>query len=356
MKRWNISWDAMLIVAIVAVAGVCSQSQQVAFADDNAEEKGRVVQISPDSEAAEPLPEAEAEVEPTYWIGVRGRGVQSPVLRTHLQLAENMGVVVEQVLEESPARKAGLRKHDILLRANGEAVHDMQVLSELVRESQEQPIELRLIRLGKEETISVIPEKRPQQLPASNDLNSQGRLGDRFGAGAGRADALRQLLEQMQRGGGLQAGMQLLGPGLFEGNPPVQLAMPDGVSISVTRKNGEPAQVTIKRGDESWQVTEGDAEALKQLPEDIQPLAQRALQPSGANPLQGMQFDFNKNLEELIPRGLGGLGGGLGGGVIPAPRQDLSQKEKELSERLQRMEKDLRKLQERFLQEELPAK
>ena len=53
MKRWNISWDVMLIVAIVAVAGVCSQSQQVAFADGNAEDKGRVVQISPDAEAAD---------------------------------------------------------------------------------------------------------------------------------------------------------------------------------------------------------------------------------------------------------------------------------------------------------------
>ena len=38
---------------------------------------------------------------------------ESEVLRTHLQLAEDMGVVVEDVIADSPAAKAGLRKHDI---------------------------------------------------------------------------------------------------------------------------------------------------------------------------------------------------------------------------------------------------
>ncbi|NOY41418.1 MAG: PDZ domain-containing protein [Planctomycetes bacterium] len=335
MKRLKLSWDALLVMSIVIVAGVCSQTQQAALAKDEA---GRVVQISPDADDAQVIEEKVVE-EPTYWIGIRGRGVQSPVLRTQLQLAEDMGVVVEGVIKESPAKKAGLRKYDIILRANGDAVYGMEVLQQQVRENGEKPIELKLIRLGKEETIVVIPEELPQDFATSNANPRQeprGRLG------GGRPEALRQFMDQLQREGGMR-----FGPGAFWDNAqPNQMAMPNGVSISVTRKNGEPVRVTIRRGAEVWEIVGNDPKALEQLPDDLRPFAERALQQGQAGLLGGMTFDFDKGLEELLPRGLGGLRGGVLQG------QDLSPQEKELSERLGQMEQELRELQKRLLEEE----
>lgn len=361
MTSGKFSWDALLVMSVVIVAGVCSQSQQAALAEDEAEEKGRVVQISPDEGGAVPLAEETKGKYANYWIGIRGRGVQSPALRTHLQLAEDMGIVVEDVIEDSPAEKAGLRKYDIILRANDKAVHSLDVLQNHVSEHGEKPIEFELIRIGKVETVVVIPENRPIKL-VYKDGNPRPDLQNRFGGDGGvRADALRQLFEQLQQNGGLQGGMRMLGPGVLlgEGNEFGQNPIPDGVSLSVTRKNGEPAKVTIQRGEDSWEMIEGDQEALEQLPEDLKPMAERALQ-QGQGGLGGMNFDFEKGLEDWLPRG---FGGGFGaGGIIPAPRQQLSQQESELAQRLERMEKDLRKLQEKLLQQEpviideLPAK
>jgi hypothetical protein len=155
-------------------------------------------------------------------------------------------------------------------------------------------------------------------------------------------------MEQLQRDGGLHAGVRMLGPGIvLDGNNFCQNAMPDGVSLSVTLKNGEPAKVTIKRGEESWVIVGNDPEALKQLPEDLRPMVERVL-PQGQSGMFSMQFDITKGLEELLPRVLGDYGGG----VISAPLTKPLQQEMELSERLERMEKDLRKLQERLLEKE----
>ena len=281
MKRWNISWDAMLVMSMVLVAGVCSQAQQSALAQEEAKQE-RVVSISPDAKGDLPLETEEGEpAAPAYWIGIQGRGVQSPVLRTHLQLAEDMGVVIESVVPDSPAKKAGLQKYDIILRANGEAVHNMVVLQQHVLEHQAKPIELKLIRLGQEETVVVVPEERPQEFESVKKFPLQGRS-RRFNFGGGGADgalggansdALRNLMEQLLANEGLQGGVRMFGPGmLLEGNPQGQQEMPDGVSYSITRKSGEPTKIVIRRGEESWEIVGDDAEALARLPEDLQPL------------------------------------------------------------------------------------
>ena len=139
MKRQSLPWDTFLLVAMMLVASVCAQTQ--AAQDEE----------SPKAETAEDIAAEESAEERTYWIGIRGRSIESAVLRTHLQLAEDMGVVIEEVMDNSPAAKAGLRKHDILIRVNGDAVDNMQVLQSLVRASKEKPLELKIIRLGKQE-------------------------------------------------------------------------------------------------------------------------------------------------------------------------------------------------------------
>ncbi|MGI9430545.1 MAG: PDZ domain-containing protein [Bythopirellula sp.] len=331
MKRKTTSWDTVLIAAIVALASVCGQSQA------QEAEEGKVVQIAPAGAADNLDIEDETRLveAPTYWIGIRGRSIESDILRTHLQLAEDMGVVVEDVLDGSPAAQAGLRKHDIILRCNGDAVDNLQVLQSQVRTGQDQPLELKIVRLGNKETIVVVPELRPE------------RVGERIapldplGRGV-RGDAMQRLMEQL--------GARNIGPGMVfrGGGRGMNLnEMPSGVSVSVQRNNNEPARITVKKGDQTWQIVGDDAEALQQLPDDVRPFVERML--NGQNNFQGFggAFDFrdlNAEIEQLLPRGLGNFRPP----VADRLRGQFQQQEDQLKQRMEEMEKRLQQLQERI--------
>jgi hypothetical protein len=326
----------LLIATILLIASLCAHAQ----AQEAAE--GKVVTITPDATAGDVEPGLRTIPEPSYWIGIRGRGIESDVLRTHLQLAEDMGVVVEELMPDSPAAKAGLRKHDIILRANGNAVNNMQVLQSQVSSGKDQPLELKIIRLGKHENMVVVPELRPEQFgePANVADQFQGVNGD--------------LMQQMMK----QFGARNIGPGMLfrEGGPRFDLnQLPNGVSVSIQRNNDGPAQITVKQGNKTWHIESDDEASIKELPDDVRPFVQRMLN-NGQGNFQGFGrggFDFgdiHEELEALLPRGLGGLGRG-------AERQgrlrEREAHEMELQERMERLEKRLLELQGRMHDDEL---
>jgi len=328
MKRFLPSSDTLLIVAIVMLASVCAQAQQNAIAQDK--EEGKVVVLDPEAAAEDEMAESNVRIaaDPSYWIGVRGRSIESAVLRTHLQLAEDMGVVVEEVLDGSPADKAGLRKHDIILRCNGDAVDNMQVLQKQVASGKDKPLELKIIRLGKQEALSVVPEERPDDLQVSagpagrlnGDLNLQG-------------DVMKQLMNQF--------GARNIGPGVVfrGGGQMLDLnQMPNGVSVAIERRGDGPAQITVKQGDKTWQIEGDDAKSLEQLPEDVRPFVEQILRgQNGAQDLGG-GFDFGDlevELQGLVPRQLGGF---------ERPQFD----EDATKQRIDRLERKLQDLMKRF--------
>jgi len=336
MRFSNNSWDTLLVASIVIVAGLCAQSQQAAHAEDDTQLEGKIVRISPDpvKVSEETVEDETAAGEAIYWIGISGRGVESAVLRTQLQLAADMGVVVEQVVSDSPADKAGLRRHDIILRANGKAVHGMTVLQEYVRKHQAKPLELKFLRLGKEETVVVVPEEQPQKL-AKQGPRSRNDFG-------GHPDGMRNLLEQLQRQGGLRMAPRAPFPAPRRGFG----TLPGGVSVSIQRENNGPAKITVKQGDKTWHVVEGDLESIDRLPEELRPYVQRMLQ---GNEAQGddLGFDWEAELEGLLPRGFGGLQRRRDQQPAPA----ATPQEQEINQRMKRLEQELRELQKRLAEE-----
>ena len=66
----------------------------------------------------------------TAWLGVLAKPV-SETLRVHLDVKE--GVVLDYVAPDSPASKAGLRQHDILLSVEGKAISSQQDLREAIQ-------------------------------------------------------------------------------------------------------------------------------------------------------------------------------------------------------------------------------
>jgi serine protease Do len=72
------------------------------------------------------------------------------------------GVLVEDVDQDSPASKAGLRQGDIVVELDGERVRSARQFSRLIQETPDgRTVKLGIVRDGKRQTIDVTPESRP---------------------------------------------------------------------------------------------------------------------------------------------------------------------------------------------------
>jgi beta-lactamase regulating signal transducer with metallopeptidase domain len=101
----------------------------------------------------------------------------SPTLVEQLDLPKDQGLVIEEVVANTAAAKAGLKPHDILLELNGKPVPSK--IDEFVKELQEikakTPIDVVVLRKGKKETIKglSLPEARPVRPEAFPDVQFQ---------------------------------------------------------------------------------------------------------------------------------------------------------------------------------------
>ena len=96
---------------------------------------------------------------PAFWIGVSVTPL-GPALRSQLQLPPDKGLAVIDVVKESPAERAGIKLHDILLSLAGKPLTDQEQLVELVQNNGDKSAALELIREGKTQTIEITPQRR----------------------------------------------------------------------------------------------------------------------------------------------------------------------------------------------------
>lgn len=87
----------------------------------------------------------------------------SEALRSQLQLFENEGAIVTNVIEDSPAEKVGIQEHDILLRADDSRLSNLEDLREAVQASGGKPIHMVVMRGGKEVELDVVAEREDTQ-------------------------------------------------------------------------------------------------------------------------------------------------------------------------------------------------
>jgi hypothetical protein len=81
----------------------------------------------------------------------------SSALADQLGLGSDEGLVVADVKPSSPAERAGLRKHDILVKVNGKALTGPEELRRDVEAGLRSGMELDILRRGKRETVKVVP-------------------------------------------------------------------------------------------------------------------------------------------------------------------------------------------------------
>lgn len=86
-------------------------------------------------------------------------------------MREARGVAITQVIKDSPAEKAGLRKDDVILRFEGDSVTSVRKLNRLVSEvAPDQTVRLSISRAGAEQEVSVTIGKRNESMGAFQRL------------------------------------------------------------------------------------------------------------------------------------------------------------------------------------------
>lgn len=95
------------------------------------------------------------------WLGVHTVELTEQ-LAEYFDIKDGRGVLISEVVAESPAEKAGLKAGDIIIKANGERIEDTPDLHEVIGDhEEEEEIELVVLRKGKEKKLKATLEERP---------------------------------------------------------------------------------------------------------------------------------------------------------------------------------------------------
>lgn len=271
-----------------------------------------------------------------YWIGVAiepAPGLTRKTLRAQLGLPEGQGLVVVNVMPESPGAEAGLKQHDVLLTANGKPLGELPDLIAAIDEAKGEPLALGLIRAGKATKIVVTPAKRPK-MPADAAVEQRP-------PNPAWQDYVEQFLPRRLDGNRpfrfrfFQPGT-ILPPGAAAPGP-----MPADLSVTINKQGDKPAKIVVKRGDQTWEVTE---ETLGELPDDIrihiEPMLGRIPGDAGVQ-----HFDFVPNMQ--MP--------GQPEGQLPEdlefhevkPQTGMERRIEELNRRMEELRKSVDKLREK---------
>jgi PDZ domain len=329
--------DWALMVGLVFGTGAIAQAQEDTKSGGNVVQIGRSDKADTrpnlpppgqgdDEEQTRPAP-------PKFWIGLLGGTIPADnPLRAHIDLPENQGLLVANIVPKSPAATAGLKQYDILLKGNGKDLHEMKDLIDLVMSegAKKGQITLDVLRHNKHESVNLKPEDRPAD--AEMQPGEGGGFGGAFGQSGPMAIDPNTGRPGMPRPNGpMQFNFRNFGPGVIVGSEPFA-GLPNGVSISVQKQNDKPAHITVQRGDDKWDITGDDAEALKKLPDDLRPVVERMLH-GGGDMGGGMGGIGNFRMPNFPQQGPG-MGPGFDGNQM---REQLERMEKRLNEMQQRM-------------------
>ena len=91
-----------------------------------------------------------------YWVGVRLKA-PSPEVLAQLNFETTNAALIDEVIEDSPAEKAGLKQYDLLLLVDGMPLEELSFVNKIT----EQPIEFEVARAGKKISLELQPTLHP---------------------------------------------------------------------------------------------------------------------------------------------------------------------------------------------------
>ena len=231
----------------------------------------RVVFLQDDEEEDEESEQSPAK----FWIGIMLKPVEGDLAR---YLGTQSGILVDRVMEESPADEAGLKEGDLLIELSDESLSEPSDLIDMMASIKEgKKLTFRIKRQGEDMELTLEPEVRPERLSrlgsedviAELDLN--GDVED--------AAEVRKILEKIRLRNGEEVNVFSLGGGPMYSwiggdeaesediNLQLQKAV-DGkeIEVRITRKDDEPANIVVIENGVKQEFTE---EELDELPGEI---------------------------------------------------------------------------------------
>ena len=308
MKRWTMKrWTRLNWLGCGILGSLAACSGQVALAQsppirEVIEKQGDLVlrlvedvaqeAADPSALAARVVLLADSAVPSEYWLGI-GLGELPEVAKE--QLGIESGLVVSDIMDDSPAAKAEFKKHDILVKAGDKPLNEPADLIEVVDASQGKEIAIVVVRGGKDRTITVAPVKRSEETARREKRHTEvvvpkSELTDEI---KGLELALQSLKNKAGDG---SLGLWFAKPAIVAPRVEYKLhtlsknvkgEFPKDLSVQINRQGSEPIKVHVKQGDKEWNITEDKSGiSLRELPEDIRPHVQQLLEgmPARGNP------------------------------------------------------------------------
>lgn len=98
---------------------------------------------------------------PTPTLGISGEDLEGQ-LGSYFGAPDGEGILVREVMEDSPASKAGMKAGDVITKINGDRVRNLGEMREKLRDKRdEKTVQVTVLRKGAEQTLTVEP-KKPQ--------------------------------------------------------------------------------------------------------------------------------------------------------------------------------------------------
>ena len=204
------------------------------------------------------------------WLGVRIEEVTDQIASS-LGLDSPKGAIVNEVIPNSPAQKAGVRQEDLILAVDGEKIKNHNHLINTIADFKPgQQVALKILRGGKELRITVILGERGEALATIQEEEQEGRHGAATARGLGMEvqDLTPELAEQLGYKG--HAGVVITQ--IFPGSPGAEAGFQPGeliksvnrVKVSSTKqfrelvgktKPGDTVLFLVRRGHRNRFVT-----------------------------------------------------------------------------------------------------
>lgn len=243
---------------------------------------------------------------PRLYLGARLSAEIPDLLRKHLQLEPDQGLLIENIFRNSPADKAGLDKDDILLTLDGAPFKSAREFYQSLRGfNAGKTLTVKLIHLGQPKQVTITleamaadfrPDKSNWKYPLEPDESMIIRPGRMFHQQPGEKDWIEIPRDQLKNTDAKQPDLTAQYHFLHD----------DGqkeFTIVIAGNPGEPnALITVKTPDKEYFTT---ASQIDKLPQEYQQTVRHDIEKakqsfeSGRNPRIPSRVDFSK-LQEYI--------------------------------------------------------
>jgi hypothetical protein len=205
---------------------------------------------------------AKVEQAPTseYYLGI-ALGELPEVAKKQLKLEH--GLVVDEVLPDSPAAKAEFKSQDILIRAGDTKLAEPADILKAVDEAKDKEMRIIVLRDGQEVTLKVTPAKRPKSEAGEIKVDD---LASRLPQAA--TQRIEEALRELKGQAGAPGALELIfpQPGVVARRVAKFVELPKNMKISITREGDGPAKIHVEREGKTWDTTD---DKLGELPEDV---------------------------------------------------------------------------------------